>query len=65
MRTSSVLELVLAEIDELPGSCRLSALGVTTPEVNIKKINNRKIMSVSDETLNSDIGLVRFLTPIS
>jgi len=37
---------------DLPGSLRLSALGIINDEVSMKKINNRKMISVRDDMLN-------------
>jgi hypothetical protein len=36
----------------------------TSVEVSMKKINNRKMMSVNDDMLNSAFGLERFFNPI-
>ena len=44
----------------LPGSCKLSALGVTMEEVSMKKISKRKMMSVKEDILNSAFGLCFF-----
>ncbi len=63
MATSVGVELMLAEAP-LPGNFKLSALGATRLEVNIKKINNKKMMSVIEDILNSAFTLDLFLIPM-
>lgn len=48
---------------ELLGNKSLSALGLTNVEVNIKKINNRKTMSVIEDMLK--FALTLFLDRIA
>ena len=48
---------------ELPGILKFSALGETKEDVNIKNINNRKMMSVKDDILNSALTLLFFFSP--
>jgi hypothetical protein len=43
-----------------PGNLRLRAFGDTTDEVSIKKMSNRKMMSVREDMLNSADTLERF-----
>jgi len=47
-----------------PGRDRFSALGVTSDDVSMKNINSRKIISVSDDILNSALTLLLFFTPM-
>ena len=49
---------------ELPGNFKFKALGATKLEVNIKKINSKKIISVKDDILNSALTLLLFFNPI-
>ena len=49
----------------LPGNFKFNELGTTKEEVNIKKINNRKIISVNDDILNSADTLLLFFKPIT
>jgi hypothetical protein len=48
---------------DFPGSFRFSAFGIIKEDVNMKKINNRKIMSVNEDMLNCAFTLLFFLIP--
>ncbi len=50
---------------ESPGSFRFRALGATRDEVSMKKISNKKMMSVNDDILNSALTLLRFFSAMS
>jgi hypothetical protein len=52
-----------APLDE--GNFKFNAFGTIIDDVNIKKINNRKIISVKEDILNSALTLLFFLSPIS
>ena len=49
---------------ELTNKLKLIALGATRVEVNIKKINNKKIISVKEDMLNSALTFALFFRPI-
>lgn len=64
MLTSSVSEGVATLDREVPGNFKFSELGATKEEVSIKKISNKKMMSVSEDILNSALILLLFLSPM-
>jgi len=59
---SSIFEVAVALERELPGSFIFKELGATKEEVNMKKISNRNMMSVSAEVLNSALTLLLLLS---
>jgi hypothetical protein len=59
MATSGGFELLTLGLP-FPGSFKFRAFGATKLEVNMKKINNKKIMSVIDDMLNSAFILFLF-----
>lgn len=64
MATSSVFESICTFDRDEPGNFKLSEFGATNPEVNMKNIKSKKIMSVMDAELNSVVTLFRFCNPI-
>jgi len=64
MVTSSILE---GEMDfelEDPGSFKFRAFGATNEDVSMKKMSNRKIMSVKEDMLNFALTFVLFFSAI-
>ncbi len=47
-----------------PGNLRLRALGATSEDVNMKKMSNKKMMSVKDDMLKVALTLFFFFSPM-
>ena len=62
MDTDKVGEATVFEVDD--GNLRFKALGLTMDEVSIKKISNKKIISVMEAMLNSALILFLFFKAI-
>lgn len=49
---------------ERPGNFRFKEFGETNEEVSMKNINNKNMISVNEDMLNSALTLFRFFNPI-
>lgn len=65
MPTLSVFESIWTFALDEPGNFRFKEFGATNPDVSMKNINKRNIMSVMDAELNSVLTLDLFFNPIA
>ena len=63
LTSSKFLVLGVLEV-EVPGNFKFNAFGATKVEVSMKNINNRNIMSVIEDILNSAETFVFFFNPM-